>query len=132
MSLKGRCLCEGIQFEISEAPQMMGICHCTRCQRFGGGAYSTVLVIHPDHLSFSQGEDLLHTYSQEGFADRAFCSTCGSSLYGQAGDMMFIEAGALAEDPEMRPGFHMMTAYKAPWDEITDELPQFPEFPPMG
>lgn len=74
----------------------------------------------------------MRTFSQEGHSDRVFCTTCGSTVYGVAGDMIFIGAGMFGEDPGLRPQFHMMVAYKAPWDEIHDDLPQFPEYPPMG
>ena len=131
MALTGRCLCEGVKFELTEAPTMMGSCHCTRCQRASGAGYTPAVVSSPDHLKINQGGELLRTYSEEGFADRVFCSKCGSTLYGQAAGMVFVGAGILAEDPGLRPQFHMMVAYKAPWDEIHDDLPQFPEYPPM-
>ena len=31
---------------------------------------------------------------------------------------------------KLLPQYHMMVAYKAPWDEIGDDAPQYPEFPP--
>lgn len=132
MALTGRCLCEGVKFEITEAPTMMGSCHCTRCQRAAGGGYLPAVVTSKAHFKVNQGSELLRTYSEEGHSDRAFCSNCGSTVYGASGDMMFIGAGMFSEDPGLRPQFHMMVAHKAPWDEIHDDLPQFPEYPPMG
>ena len=38
-------------------------------------------------------------------------------------------AGSLDEDPGMRPQAHIFVGSKAPWFEITDQLPQFKEFP---
>lgn len=132
MAFTGRCLCEGVQFELTEAPTMMGSCHCTRCQRAAGAGHTPAVVSSIEHLKINQGSELLQTYSEEGFSDRVFCSKCGSSIYGQAGEMVFIGAGLFHEDPGLRPQFHMMVAFKAPWEEIHDELPQFPEYPPMG
>ena len=37
--------------------------------------------------------------------------------------------GALDDDPGVRPRFHVFVAYKAPWFDITDALPQFQELP---
>ena len=71
---------------------------------------------------------------------RGFCSVCGSqsstssargprlqnatptraSRYG-------IALAALDDDPGLRPAAHTFVAYKAPWFEITDDLPQYPE-----
>jgi hypothetical protein len=46
------------------------------------------------------------------------------------GTHVIIPAGALDGDPGVRPVVHIHTASKASWYEITDELPQFAEFPP--
>ena len=35
-----------------------------------------------------------------------------------------------ALDPAVRPALHMFVGSKAPWWEITDELPQFEEWVP--
>ena len=40
--------------------------------------------------------------------------------------------GTLDGDPGVRAGSHMFVASKAPWDEISDGLPQYPEYGPMG
>ena len=41
--------------------------------------------------------------------------------------------GTVDGDPGVRPGSHIFVAHKAPWHDITDTLPQFPEWPPgMG
>ena len=132
MALHGRCLCEGVKFEINEAPTAMGTCHCTRCQRQTGTAGVTAVVIPPGSLKVTEGEELVKEFSQEGFTSRHFCSQCGSAIYGTGENFMYVSAGTLADDPGIRPQFHMMVASKASWDEIHDQLPQFPEFPPMG
>jgi hypothetical protein len=36
-----------------------------------------------------------------------------------------IPAGALDVDPGVRPVVHIHTSSKAPWYDITDDLPQF-------
>jgi hypothetical protein len=63
---------------------------------------------------------------------RAFCRGCGSNVpvLEDEGAHVIIPAGALDDDPGVRPIVHIHTASKAPWYEITDELPQFAEFPP--
>jgi hypothetical protein len=35
--------------------------------------------------------------------------------------------GPLDEDPGVRPAAHTFVAHKAPWYEITDDLPQYSE-----
>jgi hypothetical protein len=40
-----------------------------------------------------------------------------------------VSAGAL-QGLELQPEYHMMVAYKAPWDEIGGDALQYPEHPP--
>ena len=39
---------------------------------------------------------------------------------------------AILDNPPARPELHCFVASKAPWFEITDDLPQYPEYPPPG
>jgi hypothetical protein len=58
---------------------------------------------------------------------------CGSPLLSRFDhDPRFygLPLGALDDDPGIKPGFHVFVAYKAPWYDIADELPQFAELPP--
>lgn len=76
-----------------------------------------------------QGADLVRTYRTEGHASKAFCSVCGSSLFGGTwpeGAEVSIRLGTLDGDPGIRPQYHTYVASKAPWEEISDDLPQFP------
>ena len=40
-----------------------------------------------------------------------------------------VAMGTLVDDPKVRPSFHMFVGSKAPWHEITDNLPQFEGLP---
>jgi hypothetical protein len=37
----------------------------------------------------------------------------------------------LDDDPPVRPACHVFVGSKAPWFEITDDLPQYPEYAPI-
>jgi hypothetical protein len=56
----------------------------------------------------------------------SFCRRCGSQLPDPAigGAWIEVPAGALDDDPVVRPQKHIYTDCKAPWDDITDSLPQ--------
>lgn len=132
MALKGACLCGSVRFEIDAEPALVGHCHCTRCQRTGGGGSQTVAGVPHGSLRFVAGEELVTTYAEEGFTSRNFCSRCGSQLYGTSENLLFVSAGALDPSTQVQPQFHIMVDFKAPWDEIGGDLPQFGEYPPMG
>src|SRR5262245_19171739 len=125
--LHGACLCGRIEYEVRGA-EVMGACHCTRCQRWTGGAGSTVVVVEPQSFEVTKGKDLLKTFEEKGFATRAFCGNCGSGIYADAGKKLYVAAGGL-KDVKMKTGFHIQVAYKAPWDEIGGSATQFPEWP---
>ena len=76
------------------------------------------------------GADLLRVYKPEGGAAKVFCSVCGSSLFGGEwpdGEEVSIRLGSVDGDPGIRPQYHTHVSSKAVWDEILDDLPQYPE-----
>jgi hypothetical protein len=63
-------------------------------------------------------------------AVKVFCEVCGSSLFGgdwPQGEEISIRLGTLEGDPGIRPQYHTHVASQAPWYEITDDLPRYPE-----
>jgi len=122
---KGACLCGGVEYELHD-PEGMGVCHCTRCQRWTGSSLSGV-VVDKNNFKITKGEDLVKRYESE-FAPRNFCSNCGSSLYDDLGEKYFVAAGLMRE-LQMQPGFHLQVAYKADWETIGDAAPQYAENP---
>src|SRR5690242_13699101 len=40
------------------------------------------------------------------------------------GKLMFVPAGNFDDDPDVRPEMHIFTAFRAPWFEISDALPE--------
>ncbi len=83
------------------------------------------------NFEVTAGQELIKHYTQEGFTGVGFCSNCGSSLYAFGDGKYYVSAGTL-QDLELRPQYHMMVAYKAPWDEIGDDAPQTPGVPARG
>ena len=123
---KGACLCGGVEYELKD-PSAMGVCHCTRCQRWTGSSLTGVVV---DRANFTiiKGADQIATYTSD-FAPRNFCSHCGSSIYDDLGEQFFVAAGLMRE-LDLKPQFHLQVAYKAPWEAIGDDAAQYAEGPP--
>ena len=131
--IHGACLCNEVAFEMQPSYQYgpglaMGMCHCTRCQRWSGAGGSPFVVVAPAHFKVTKGQEFLAHYRGEGFAVRTFCRRCGSSLYTDSGTTYYLSAGVLP-DLKLTPAFHIQVAHKAPWDEIAGDAPQFPELP---
>lgn len=76
--IKGQCLCGSVQFEVEEG-DALDVCHCRMCQRWTGGVFIEMDVAATD-IKFSSDETLAW-YDSSDWAQRGFCSTCGSSLF---------------------------------------------------
>jgi hypothetical protein len=95
--------------------------------------------VHPEHFRFLQGEELVSYYESSPGFHRGFCSRCGSpivnrpgpnyALASRRGSDLGVPLGILDDDPGIRPERHIFVASKAPWFEITDDLPQHDELP---
>jgi hypothetical protein len=128
----GSCLCGGVRFEIDRAVGPFDLCHCSRCRKVSGSAYLTWLGVRREDFRFLQGEDLIITYElpvreSPPAYDTSFCRRCGSQVPNpsKTRDPWFeIPAGALDDDPGVRPDKHIYVDFKAAWDHIADGLPQ--------
>ncbi len=131
----GGCLCEGVRYEVEPPFLRANHCHCSRCRKHSGAAVCTQARVPKDRFRLLRGADLIRVYGKGQGAVKAFCATCGSSLFGgdwPDGDQVSIRMGSLDGDPGIRPQCHTYVDSRAPWDEITDDLPQFPAAWPRG
>jgi hypothetical protein len=44
-------------------------------------------------------------------------------------DELYIAMGTMNDNPKLPPGYHIYVGSKAPWYEITDDLPRYYEEP---
>ena len=108
----GTCLCGQVTFDVQE-PETLSLCHCTRCQRWSGGAFSASVEVEDANFRVTAGEKLIKHFTEEGFTGVGFCTNCGSSLYAFGDGKYYVSAGTLP-GLKLQPEYHMMVAYKAP------------------
>ena len=130
--LTGGCLCGGVRFELSEAPQFAGYCHCTRCQRRTGTASSAQARVNGRALRIVQGEELGRGWCHpEGGFEKCFCRECGAHLFSRDPDddtRVNVRMSAFDGDPGVRPTVRVYAAYAAAWEPIPDDgLQRFEE-----
>ena len=107
-------------------------CHCSICRRLHGAAFVTWGGVSRADLSYTSGEANLKSYSFSEKADSIFCDTCGSRIlvdFKPEADMLYITLGGVDGNFACPPGFHQFVGSKAPWFEITDDLPQHDAWP---
>jgi hypothetical protein len=130
--LTGRCLCEGITYEIEGELGPIFHCHCSKCRRWHGSAFRSRATIKVSQFRWTKGEELLSRYHSSECVVKHFCSVCGSNListYDNDPTKIGVPLGGLDQAPNNKPEGHIFVGSKSPWFEITDGLPQHDSWP---
>jgi len=132
-SVSGGCQCGSVQFEFTGTPRIMMNCHCTRCRKVKGAAHATNAFVACNQLNWISGQDNIADYKlpDAQFFAHAFCKTCGSSVPRARADgsVYNVPAGSLNQSPGIEAKGHIFIGSKAPWFEVTSDLPQWEEMP---
>lgn len=123
--LKGSCLCGRIAYELEGPVMAMNHCHCSICRKRTGGGFATTVHAALDGFRWVAGEELLAHYRTSPIVDSVFCRNCGSHMPVVQPHIVSVPAGTLDDDPQTTPDSHIFVGSKAPWDRLTDDLPQF-------
>ena len=129
---KGSCLCGKVQYEIHGEIKNVLNCHCPMCRKAHGAAFRTRGGVSPKDFRWVSGEDQVQYYNSSPGQHRSFCRTCGSTLITKYDDESHdygFPLGTLDTDPGVKANFHIYVATKAPWYDITDDLPQYQGLP---
>ena len=78
MSSSAKCLCGAVRIAVSSPVETVGACHCNMCRRWGGGPL--IAVNCGTHVSI-EGQDSVSVFDSSPWAERGFCSRCGSHLF---------------------------------------------------
>jgi hypothetical protein len=123
--LEGSCGCGAVRYQVADAFQYAANCHCSRCRAATGSAFKAFAGIEREHFQVTDGLDRLLVFGDENGHDTR-CDTCGSLLFSvvREGEWVHVAMGSLRDAPSIRPSEHIYVGSKAPWFEITDDLPQ--------
>ena len=126
--LEGRCECGAVRYQVTDEFLYAANCHCSRCRAATGSAFKAFAGIQREKLELTSGSDNLLVVGDEELNDTR-CRTCGSLLFSvvRGGEYVHVAMGSLVDAPSIRPSEHIFVGSKAPWFEITDDLPQFEE-----
>jgi hypothetical protein len=101
------------------------------CRKVHGTPFGTFGGYAESGFRFVRGEEGVKRFESSRGNLRTFCGRCGSAVPGEAAQgLVFVPLGGIDGDPGGRPLAHIFAASKAPWHEITDDLPRFDAFPP--
>lgn len=74
----GKCLCGAVKVIAKTMSTHVGACHCSMCRKWTGGPL--LAVDCKSDVEF-EGKENVSVYNSSEWAERAFCSKCGTHLY---------------------------------------------------
>ncbi len=127
--LSGKCECGAVRYRVADEFRYAANCHCSNCRASTGSAFKPFAGIEREKLEVTGGADKLLIWG-DAENNHTRCAVCGSLLYSVVRDGAYVHValGSLADEPSTRPTEHIFVGSKAPWFEITDELPQREEY----
>lgn len=130
---QGRCLCGAVAFEVEGPLGPVVFCHCSICRRSSGSAFAASASVPAASFRIVRGEEAVHEYESSDGYFRAFCSRCGSPVYGRSArspEVRRVRLGTLEGGAPVRAQAHVWTSSKAPWFDIGDGMESFEGMPP--
>ena len=123
---EGGCLCGAVRYRATAPPIRGVICHCPMCRRHSGAPVLAFVHFRLQDFGWVRGAPT--RYRSSAFAERGFCSVCGSTLSMHEevlADRVQIAVGSLDQPQRITITDHVWTRHQLPWFQITDRLPRF-------
>ena len=120
LPLKGGCHCGAVRYQLSEPPLSVYNCHCTNCQKIGGGAFAVSAIITESAFEFAKGAPKKVEWTSDAGNKRYghFCGDCGSRLaHGQTpgNGFLSLRAGTLDDTSWLEPVGDIWTKSAQSW-----------------
>ncbi len=127
--LVGKCECGTVRYRVSDAFLYAANCHCSNCRAATGSAFKAFAGIEREKLEITDGHDKLMVFGEDDL-NNTRCGVCGALLFSvvREGGYVHVAMGSLVDAPSISPTEHIFVGSKAPWFEITDDLPQSEEY----
>ncbi len=127
--MRGQCLCGAVRFEADVPERTYSVCHCGMCRRWSGGPLMSVHC--PEPRTEWLNDEGLTWYEGSPWAQRGFCSRCGSSLFWrlaqQPDGMLIVSVDALEDAADFKLDRHIYSDAKPDRYEFADDRPRVTE-----
>lgn len=127
--MSGRCLCDAVRFEVDVPERTYSVCHCGLCRRWSGGPLMSVHCPEPNTEWLN--DEGLTWYQGTPWAQRGFCSRCGSNLFWRLAEqpegMLIVSVDALDDDDGFALDRHIYSDAKPDRYEFADDRPRVTE-----
>lgn len=110
----GGCLCGAVRFSAVLPESVIQACHCGQCQRWTGGGPLWAVRVKDLKL---EGEDAIQSYHASEHGERAFCGTCGTTLYWkmQGRAIAFMSVGLLDDQSGLSVEEEIFVDHRPDW-----------------
>ena len=115
-AITGGCLCGAARFQNTAQPLAAYYCHCTMCQKNGGGPFMVDTTVPIEGFTVTKGEPGAYESSPGNL--RLFCGACGSPLGFRVAEdpiSMDISLGCLDDPNLIKPELHGFTSTQVGW-----------------
>lgn len=122
--MEGGCLCGAIRYEITGAPVMTAICHCSLCRRASTVSSMAWAMFRKHQVSFLGVRPATYASSTDG--RRSFCPACGTQIGLTASHipgLIDITIGSLDHPEMIRPTLHYWGTRRVPWIQYAYSVP---------
>ncbi len=128
IDLHGSCLCESIRFSVSGRVTDFYLCHCSRCRKETGSAFSTSMFVPLDAVTWYSPPDAVKRFelpSAEHFC-LDFCMRCGSVVpyISRGHEFYIVPVGSLDSHIDIAPFEQIYWQDRASWYEAGVQCPR--------
>ena len=123
----GRCVCEGVSYEIIGDLRDVVDCHCWRCRRWTGHHMAATAAATDDVRFLS--DDTLSWYDCDDGAHYGFCSRCGANVawrHDRRPAMISFCAGLLEPPTGLRTVQAIYTSTASDYHALDPDVPSWP------
>ncbi len=131
ITMKGRCFCGSVEYELTSPIQDSYYCHCRDCQYMSGSSFRVLGIVGSDSLDFKSGElsEFEHKTQDGSVMKRYFCPRCGTPLYNTSTrfrDIQMLCVNTLDEPEAVKPSMEIWTTSKVTWAHIDPDIMSHP------
>jgi hypothetical protein len=123
-TLRGSCLCGGVEFEVAQVPETLRYCHCESCKKLSGSIGTVNGRVPSNAIRILAGKELLQTFQPAEGSAKTFCRACGSNLFGGGwpdSETTSVRASALDDPFDAQPSAHLFVRSVAAWETLPDD-----------
>jgi len=127
-SVRGRCYCGSVRFELIFPTEFCSHCHCEDCRRSHGAPFVTWTGLPSKQFKLLEGDGKLKKYESHPGVRWGFCTDCGTSLlceYDVTPDKIYATVANLDGPLDRSPDSHVSFEEHPRWMQGSDSLPKY-------